>query len=49
MFYKGKLESMMKILKKKLEQRGKQWQKEIESSPDKKTIIDLSKTWEDLF
>lgn len=49
MFYKGKLESMMKILKKKLEQRGKQWQKEIESSPDKKIIIDLSKTWEDLF
>ena len=49
MFYKGKLESMMKTLKKKLEQRGKNWMKEIEASPDKTTKIDLSKVWEDLF
>ena len=49
MFYKGKLESMMKTLKKKLEQRCKNWMKKIDASPDMTTKIDLSKVWEDLF
>jgi len=49
MFYKGKLEIMMGVFKKKIVARFYEWLEEIDESPDKQTVIDISKVWENLF
>ena len=49
MFYKGRLEEMMNVFKSKVIKRFRQWNAEIEASPDKKTTIDMGHCWEDLF
>ena len=49
MFYKGRLEEMMNVFKGKIIKKFRQWNEEIEASPDKKTTIDMGHVWEDLF
>jgi cytochrome P450 len=48
-FYKDRLEKMMEVLKEKLSDLVDQWNTEIESSPDGKTVIDMAKVFEELF
>ena len=48
-FYKDRLEKMMEVLKEKLNTMVDKWNAQIDATPKKQTVIDLSVVFEELY